>query len=117
MTISDRELQEIRAEQEKYLPGRATIRGSEFIAEGRIADGTIASNVPYRSVPGFGFFREVADRMAGVTAYTLTFPVGTPIVVGNKVIDETSGETFEVRDVRDHKSYQTVVQVLGDRIS
>lgn len=114
--ITEQELAQIRAEQEIYMSERITIRGETWIAEDEKAPMDIATNVPARITPGFGFFREIADRMQGVTAFTITVPWDQKVEVGNDIINERTREKFHVRDVRDAKTLQTALQVLGDRV-
>lgn len=113
--ITEQELGQIRAEQEIYMPNRVTIRGETYIAEDEKAPVEV-KGVRARITPGFGFFREIADRMQGVTAFTITLPWDQKVEVGNDIIDESTKEKFHIRDVRDHKSYHTALQVLGDRV-
>lgn len=114
--MTDRELDLLRTEQVKWMKSRVTIRGLSYMAEDEPADATIAKDVPARIKAGFGFFREIADRIQGITAYTITLPWDQSIAVGNKIIDQDTEQVFEVRDVRDKNTYQTATQVLGDRI-
>lgn len=114
--ITEQELAQIRAEQEVFMPNRITIRGESYIAEDEAVPSNIATDVRARITPGFGFFRVVADRHQGITAFTITMPWDQVVKVGNQIVDQTTREVFEVRDVRDHKTYQTALQVLGDRV-
>jgi hypothetical protein len=113
--ITDEELRLLRIEQEKWMTQTGTIRRVGYVAEGEPADDNVATDVPVRIKSGFGFFREVADRIQGITAFTLTFPWNTDIRVGDKFIDN-NGEVYEIRDIRGNNTIQTALQVLGDRI-
>lgn len=115
MTITERELNSIRMAQEAFMPERITRRRPVEIAEDEEGHDE-EKGIRARITPGFGFFRDVADRMVGITAFTITVPWDKDIRVNDELIDEKNGEVFEVRDVRDNKAYQTALQILGDRV-
>lgn len=115
--ISESELKLLREEQLKYLPQRGIIRRRNFLgAEESFALSVIATDVPCRLTPGFGLWRQVADKYQGITAYTGTFPHGTDIAAGDELIDEASN-TYQVRDTMSPKSYETAVRALFDKVT
>lgn len=116
MSITEGELESIRTEQEKFMPETVDIVKDVVIAPGNIATKTMVEATPAACTPGFGFWRNVADRFQGITAYTWTFPYGTEIESGHRIVD-SEGRRFEVRDVRAPSSFHTAVQVLADHIN
>lgn len=114
--ISQRELELIREHQEIFMPDKVTIRRVVFFGDNERAYETVANEVPARIIPGFGFWRQVADRYQGITAYTVTLPYDQEIQAGWIIIDAQS-RSYEVRDSRAPSSYQTAKQVLVDRVS
>lgn len=114
--ISEHELELIREHQEIFMPDKIKIRRMAFFGDNERAYETVAQNVPARITPGFGFWRQLADRYQGITAYTVTVPHDQEIQAGWVIIDEQD-RSYEVRDSRAPSSYQTAKQVLVDRVS
>jgi hypothetical protein len=116
--ISEEELDLLRAEQLKYLPGtEGVIKRVSYLGGDQLsAPDTIASGLSYRLLPGFGLWREVADRFQGVTAFTITLPYGTDLKASDIFIDDGS-LTFQVRDVLAPKGYSTAVRALLDLVT
>ena len=113
--ITEKELELLRAEQNKLLPETGDIKRRNF-QNGLQGDFEFWSrNNPCRLTPGFGVWRESADRFQGITAFTLTLPWGTDIKAGDKII--VGSRTFEVRDALIPKSYDTAVRVLLDLVT
>lgn len=113
--ITPREIESIRISQEKFMPSLCRIY--------RRAD--IDSFADYQPLPGevkcritVGFaslWRNVADKLQGLTAYTVRMPVGTDVREGDKLFD-SYGREFMVRDVGAIASYHTALQVLTEMI-
>lgn len=98
------------------MPETVDVIKDVVIAPGKTSTKVIAEAVSGACTPGFGFWRNVADRFQGITAYVWTFPVGTEIESGHRIVD-ARGRRFEVRDVRDPASFHTALQVLADHIN
>ncbi len=116
--ITEKELEVLREEQERFLPNVALqIKRKSYVGGAGIfmAD-PIAANVPCRLTPGYGVWRNVADRFQGITAFTLTMPYGTDIKAGDELIDEDS-RTYQVRDTLAPKGYSTAVRALLDLVT
>lgn len=118
MSVTQRELELIRAEQVKFMDSRIRVERDTYAGtgEGAPAPSDVYTDLPASISAGFGFFREVADRMTGITAYNISVPYGSVIKVNDRIYDEAEVE-YKVRDVRDGSSWGTTVQVLGDRVS
>jgi hypothetical protein len=114
--ISEAELDKIREQQEVFMTSLVTVKRRKYLADNEFTPETIATKVNARITPGFGFWREVADRFQGITAYSLTFHWNQDIQAGDVIVD-TSDRVFEVRDVRSPSTYHTARQALADRIS
>jgi len=115
--ITERELKLLRAEQEKFMPNRCTIRRRSYVGgEDEYVPSIIFEDKPCRLWPGFGIWRQTADRFQGITAYTVTLPYGSDIRAGDELIDEES-RTYQVRDALSPKSYETAVRALLDLVT
>jgi hypothetical protein len=101
----------------KYQPGmmgnRISVRRQQPLAPNVEDDGYVLTNVLARITAGYGTFRDVADRFSGITPYTISCPLGTDIRPGDYIVDE-EGVTYHVRDVRDHGTFEAVVNALCD---
>lgn len=117
MSITQRELDLIRQEQVKFMDSRVRVERDSYAGtgEGSPAPSDVYTDLPAQIAAGFGFFREVADRMTGITAYTITVPWDSVIKVNDRIYDE-AGVKYHVRDVRDGSTLNSAVQVLGDRV-
>jgi len=114
--ITDRELRAIREAQEEFMQGEAEI-WRRVIIDGAGEYGKIGDTVKCRITPGFmNLWREAADRYQGLTAYAITFPLGTDVKDGDKVYD-AYGREFLVRDVKAVSTYHTALQVLGEMVN
>lgn len=120
MSVTEAELDLIRAEQEKFLDKKLTVKRDEFLggSEGDFAsDPVFARGVPCSIKEGFGFYRPVADRFQVTNPHIISFAWDQDIKAGDKLITEEGPEaTFEVRDVPNVKSYNTLLRVLADRL-
>ena len=114
--ITPRELELIREHQAIFMPNTISIRRPIFFGDSEREWETVYTGVSARITPGFGFWRDVADRFQGVTAYTVTVPWDTDVQAGWVLIDSSS-RAYEVRDVRAPSTYQTAKQMLVDRVS
>jgi len=116
--ISDQELDEIRAEQEKYMPSRVTIKRRTFLGPPDAWDyPVIAQHVPARITPGlFGQLRQVAQKLASIQAYTITLHWDQVIRDSDQIVDEANSAVYEVRFARINSSYQTATQVVAELI-
>ena len=116
MRITEKELTNLREEQELFMPDIVTIKRQAYAGDDEWEQDTIAANVPARIVPGYGFWRSVADRFQGITAYTITLPWDQDIQSGDVLVTSAT-KAFEVRAVRAPSTYQTAKQVLVDGAS
>jgi Phage head-tail joining protein len=114
--ITQLELELLREEQITYMPEKVKIRRPRFAGDNERDYEDIAVKVWARLTPGFGFWRSVADRYQGITAFTITMPWDTDCQAGDIIID-SSDRAYEVRDTKDPSTYHTALQVLCDRIS
>lgn len=114
--ITTKELESIREAQEVFMPQRVVIQRKRTIAKGEFGWRNVSIDVPGRCTAGFGRFSITADRYAGITPCVWAFPAAQDIEVADRIIDEES-IIFEVREVRQPKSYLTAVQVLADRVN
>lgn len=117
MSITNRELESLRAEQLKFLPSTASCKRNSYVGGEDISiPEFIFHNTACRFTPGFGLWRQVADQFVGITAYTVTFPYGTDVKAGDQLIDASS-RTFHVRDVMHPKDYETATRALLDLVT
>jgi hypothetical protein len=117
MGITQTELDLLRAEQEKFMGSLATIKRVSFLGDVELTPVVIATDVPCHFEPGFGTFRSVADQFRNIAAWTLTFPWGQDIKVGDQVVSPLSS-TYQVRAVEDTDSTLiTAKKVLAERIT
>jgi len=114
--ITSRELESMREHQEVFMPDLISIRRPVFFGDNEREWETVYQNVPARVTPGFGFWRAVADRFQGITAYTVTVPWDQEVQAGWVLIDAAS-RAYEVRDVRAPSTFPTARQLLVDRVS
>lgn len=114
--ITARELDVIREHQAVFMPDLISIRRPVFLGDNEREWETVYSSVSARITPGFGFWRDVADRFQGITAYTVTVPWDQDVQAGWVLIDASS-RAYEVRDVRAPSSFHTAKQMLVDRVS
>lgn len=114
--VTDTELDGIREAQADFMPQSVVIRRKDFIADGAFQQINVAIEVPARIVPGFGYWRSVADRFQGITPFRITVPWDQEIAAGYTVVDEES-RVYEVRDVLAPATYQTAKQVLTDLVT
>lgn len=114
--LSNKELESIRASQREFLPEQVLLLRPEFIAPGEYADHILQEDVAARFTPGFGRFRQVADRYQAITPYQITFEHDIDVRVGDKIVNEDA-TIFEIREVRTPGSMITAVQALGDRVN
>lgn len=113
--ITDRELRAIREAQEEFMQDTAQI-WRRVVIDGAGEYGQIGSDTKCRITPGFmNLWREAGDRYQGLTAYSMTFPVGTDVKDGDKVYD-AYGREFLVRDVKAVSTYHTALQVLAEMV-
>jgi hypothetical protein len=111
--ITELELRKMRIEQEKYMRDRVLIRRREFFGDTESSYADHLEDVPARFHPGFGFWRLVADRFQGITAFTVTMPWDTDIKASDVIVDSQS-RVFEVRDVAAPKTLHTARMCLCD---
>jgi len=116
MGITSDELALLRDEQENYMPDLVIIRREFSAGDDQLDRGTVATDVACRITPGFGVWRNVADRFQGITAYTVTFAWDQDVKAGDQLVDAES-RTFLVRDVKAHSSYQTALPTLVDLVN
>lgn len=115
--MTEQELTLLREEQLRWMPQRSTIKRRDYVGGEEVhIPQTIATGVKCRLTPGFGLWRQIADRFQGITAYTGTFPYGTDIKAADELIDDTS-RTFQVRDSLHPKAHETAVRVLLDLVT
>lgn len=118
MTLTQRELDEIRAIRGEWLPDRCTIRRKVLIAPEFEEPADVAANVPVRVKEGFSLFKDLADQFQSQNAHTLTFEYDQELKVQDQVIVTTlNDQLFKVIGVADNTSYLTGVMVLADRLS
>lgn len=118
MSITEKELQSLREEQEKFLPNIALqIKRKSFVGgEQTYVPDVIATDVPCRLTPGYGTWRNVADKFQGITAFQFTAAYGVDIKAGDELVDENS-LTYQVRDVLAPKAYSTATRALLDLVT
>lgn len=114
--IPERVLTNIRGYQLRYMPQLVTIRRWVGIGGGERGQKIVATDVPCRFTAGAGRFGDVADRLQGITPFTITVPWNADVVVGDEIVDENS-LTFQIRAVHRPKSYLTAIQMLGDLVN
>lgn len=111
--ITDGEIASIREAQEEFMPDSGIIKRREFFGDQEQeyfpTDGVVR---PACVTPGFGIWRLVADRFAGITAYTITMHWDVDIQAGDIFISDN--RVFEIRDVKSPESYVTAKQCLAD---
>jgi hypothetical protein len=114
--ITDKEINSIRKAQEEFLPERVIIRRKHWVGGDKDYEAqNLAVDVPARLTPGFGFWRQVADRFEGITPFTITVAWDQDIHPGDTVVD-ANANTYEIRAVQAPESYLTAIQTLGDLI-
>lgn len=114
--ISDRELRDMRTAQEVFMPDIVTIRRKGFVGPDNFQMSTRAEDVHVRLKPGFGQWRNVADRFQGITPYTCTLPWDQEVVASDQVLDQ-AGRIFEVRDVQAPSTLLTARVCLLDLVN
>lgn len=114
--ITQLELDLLREEQITYMPERVRIRRADFSGDNERDYFDHVLDVWARITPGFGFWRAVADRYQGITAFTITLPWDTDVRASDVIIDG-NGRVYEVRDTQDPKTYHTALRVLCDRVN
>jgi hypothetical protein len=114
--IPERVLQTIRNNQLRFMPQRAIIRRWVGIGGGERDRMVIAEDLQARFTAGAGRFGDVADRLQGITPFTITVPYDTDVLPGDEIVDEES-RTFQVRAVHKPKSYLTAIQMLADQVN
>jgi Phage head-tail joining protein len=114
--ITQLELELLREEQVTYMPERVKIRRQYFLGDNEREYNDLSSDVWARITPGFGFWRAVADRYQGITAFTITMPWDTDVRASDTIID-SHGRFYEVRDTKDPSTYHTALQTLCDRVN
>jgi hypothetical protein len=114
--LTQLELDLLREEQITYMPERVKIRRVDFPGDNEREYGDHLTDVWARITPGFGFWRAVADRFQGITAFTITMPWDTDVHASDVIID-SHGRAYEVRDTKDPSTYHTALQVLCDRVN
>jgi hypothetical protein len=114
--ITALEIELLREEQLVYMPQLVKIRRRQFFGDNESAYETIAEKVRTRITPGFGFWRVVADRFQGITAFTITMPWNQDCRAGDVVID-SMGNTYEIRDAKNPSTYHTALQLLADKVN
>jgi len=114
--ITEQMLRRIRRNQLLFMPQKSIIRRWVGIGGGERERKIVAEDVPTRFTPGWGRFINVADRLQGITPYTITVPWDTDLKPGDEVIDEQS-RTFHIRDAKKPSSYLTAIQALGDLVN
>ena len=112
--ITERELEQMRKEQEKFMPDKVIIKERKFFGDTESDYYAIDDEFhPCRIIPGFGVWRTVADRFQGITAYVLTFTWDELVRPGYIAVHGST--VYEIRDVKTDSSYQTALQALCDR--
>lgn len=114
--ITQLELELLREQQLVFMPQKVKIRRRTFTGDNEVGFATIEENVRARITPGFGFWRTVADRFQGITAFTVTLPWNTDVQASDAIIDEEE-RVFEVRDVKAPSTFHTAAQALCDRVT
>lgn len=113
--ITQNELDDIRAVQLSFMPDAVTVKRRRW-EDGENYYDIVGTAITARIMPGFGFWRDVADRFQGITAYTVTVPWDTDVRAGDLILD-AENRAYEVRDVRVPSSYQTAKQMLADGVT
>lgn len=116
MKIPEFVLTRIRGQQLQFMPQLVVIRRWVGIGGGERDRKIVASDVPARFTPGAGRFGDVADRLQGITPFTVTVPWDSDVLPGDEVVDEFS-RTFHVRAVHKPSSYLTAIQMLTDLVN
>lgn len=114
--VTEPEIDSIREAQADFMPGVGSVQRNKPQGDGEYARQLLYDDVPYRLIPGFGRWADIADRFVGITAFRLTVPHDYTLHAGDVFIDE-AGSTYEIRDVLSHSSYQTAVQALVDLVN
>jgi len=114
--ITQLELDLLREEQLTYMPERVRIRRADFPGDNEREYIDHLDQVWARITPGFGFWRAVADRYQGITAFTITMPWDTDVHSSDVILD-SKGRVYEVRDTKDPSTYHTALQTLCDRVN
>lgn len=116
--ITDRELEELRVEQEKYLDKLVTQRRPTNLGDLEAdPQGQVTLHVPCSIKAGFGFFRNVADKFQVTNPHVIRFKRDQDLKVGDKLTTEDIFEAkFEIRDITDADSLRTMKTALADRI-
>jgi head-tail adaptor len=114
--ITQLELELLREEQITYMPERVKIRRQDFAGDNERGYYDHLTKVWARITPGFGFWRNVADRYQGITAFTITLPWDTDVKASDVIID-SANRFYEVRDTKDPSTYHTALQTLCDRVN
>jgi hypothetical protein len=120
------EIAAIAEQRARTLDRLALIRREDFVGEDSFEPITIYEHLPYRRTPGFGFYRDIADRFSSINAYMLVYPLSYQVdaysdlivpelKLKDTVVDENDDAVFIVRDTRP-SSFETARTVLADRI-
>ena len=113
--ITHEEIDQIRTEQALFYPDLVTIR-RKLYDENDFVTQTVGIDIPARLYAEAGVFKDVADRLQAVNPYTLTVAYDQDLQAADQVIDVDSN-VFEVRSVRDPKSYQTAKRALLELVT
>ena len=112
--ITQSELDLIRENQLAFMPTLVRIRRLDA-TDGDAEYADAYTEVPARITPGFGTWRQSADRFQGITPFQVTMPWDQDVKAGDEVVD-VYGRTFRVRDVLTGGSYITAKKSLCDLI-
>lgn len=113
--FTQREIDQLRANQESFMGSLCEIHRKISMGDSHDEIGPIASDIPCRLVPGFGVWRQVADKFQGIKAYTFTMPWDTDLKAGDEVYD-AYGRQYLVRDVSSSSTYLTCLRSLMEAI-
>src|SRR5687767_13228153 len=88
--VTTGEIDLIREHQEAFLPDTVIIRRRKYAGDGEFAPKIVGEDIAARITPGFGSWRDVADRFQGITAFTISVAHDQEIEAGYEVIDQNS---------------------------
>lgn len=119
--LSSAQLTQIRTQAQASLDRTCTLRsvtlGLSDSAGGFSTDSTSDASVSCRVAPPTGRDRIIAERLGLEMDAVITLPHGTTAPVTAIVIDDTSGEQYQVVHANAGQSYRTATRVYGKRIS
>lgn len=120
MTISAKELADMRAVADDFLPDTCTIQtptdSTGSMGGPSTSFGNTYTNIACRVDPmGVGSESEVASALEGQSGWWLNIPYDQDIAITYRVVHD--GKTYEVKSVVDTQSYRTIRRAAMVRVN